>query len=697
MTVTATPTPKAASPGRWRRVLRRLLGPLLLCGLLLLFVLLTGVAWIAAHFNPQTQSRQLAEQIQARTGYRLSAAASPRLTFAPRLGLAWGPLLLEASADGATPGAPARRVATAQSLHLTLDAWALLGGDTQVRRVRIDGLNLWPAPDRRYALPVLELNIARMSTALPATPPGASSEGASNASYAATPSGTSAASSGTASSAAAQAADTTTDANPVPAPSHMLDLQATVLDATGQGLPLRLQGQIGLDLSRRTTTGQSGTTRGQQAAYRLQLQGSFDQTSILLDASRGSASPLLRFDLALGALDLDRYQARPLAQPSLQTAAWQAQTTLGTAATHAPRMPASTTVTDAAGPASLHAVTTLAAITPNAPGLAAGPGALLHWARDLGLDRQDVQGTLRVASLRFMNLRLSHLRLQAWAHDLPAPDNQGRKRRRIDLDPLTASLYDGGVHGALRIRLDGDAPAATSVAAKLDLRDVRIAPLLRDALALEGLEGRGNLALDLRSGGDTSAAFTRRLNGTVGLQLKDGSLGLNLSELLHAGLAQLGKFNPMGPRAQPQAATPGAGPGQEPTRWRTPFERMRASFQIDNGVARNQDLDIQAPALRIGGSGTAWLTEQRLDYTLRVTVAPAGLQPAPAEGGALALDSLQGLTVPVQLRGPFNDLQWRIAYADIAPTRQLRKRLRGWAQDSLDNLRNLMPRSKPKE
>lgn len=330
---------------------------------------------------------------------------------------------------------------------------------------------------------------------------------------------------------------------------------------------------------------------------------------------------------------------------------------------------------------------------------ASGTGALLRWVHDLGLDSLDLQGTLRVASLQFMNVKLSHLRLQAQVQDLPLQDSQGRKRRRIDVNPLAASLYDGGVHGSLRIHLDGDqptppraSPATTFFATKLDLRDVRIGALLRDALAIDWLDGRGNVALDLRSGGAAPGTFTRHLNGSVGLQLQDGSIGMNVADMVRAGLGRLGKMNATRPSVQP----PATGSTQDASRWRTSFDRLRASFQIEDGVARNQDLTLQAPSLRVGGGGTAWLAESRLDYTLRVTIAPATLQQNP-EREAQALDSLQGLTVPVQLLGAFDDIQWRIAYADIAATRQLRQRLRGWAQDSLDSLRGLLPRGKPKD
>ncbi|MFO6421707.1 AsmA family protein [Hylemonella sp. W303a] len=671
------PPPAAASSRRWPRLLRRLLGSLLMLGLVIVLVLMAGLAWIAARFDAQAQARQIAEHIHGQTGYQLMAAA-PKLTFAPRLGLAWGPLSLLSAGEAMSTGTPARSVATAQGMHMTLDPLALLRGTVQVRRLRIEGLNLWPAPDRRYALPTLELNLAPLAATGPNPTPGVNGL-TGPAPRNTTPPTRPATSSGN---------HAIADPRLAPPLTHALELHATVLDAASLSRPLQLQGQIGLEAPEAAT---HGTLSRPPRAFHMLLQGTWDQTTFVLDASRTEASAILRFDLNLGTLDLDHYQSHPLAQPLRPTAA-------------GPDGNSSTTdLPEASMPQAVGAPSADRAALANAsPGARARPPSavpLLRWVHDLGLDEVDLQGTLRVASLRFMNLQLQHLRLQAQAQDLPLQESQGRKRRRIDLNPLTASLYDGGVHGALRIHLDDEmpetpraSPATPFISAKLDLRDVRIGPLLRDGWGIDWLEGRGNMALDLRSGGTTPGAYARHLNGSVGLQLQDGSVGLNIAEVLRAGLGQVGSSNRAGRAAASPPPTP---PRTEAARspWRTQFERLRVSFQIEDGVARSQDLNLQAPPWRAAGTGTAWLAERRLDYTLRVTLAPAALQSG-ADTTLQSLDSLRGVTVPVQLRGPYEDLQWRIAYADIAPTRQLRQQLRGWAQDTLDALRGLLPPGK---
>lgn len=688
------PLPPAASPSRgWTRVLRKLLGALLMLGLALMLVLMAGLAWIAARFDPQTQARQLAEQIRSQTGYQLMAAA-PKLTVAPRLGLAWGPLSLQSPGEALGAGTPARSVATAQGMHLSLDLLDLLRGEVQVRRALIDGLHLWPAPDRHYVVPTLELKLAQLAVtglASAVGPNGLATPSSASSPVTASPTRAAALPTQTVQATGSAVADPRL----APPLTHALELHATVLDAAGQSRPLQLQGQVGLETPEALA---HGAASRQPRAFHVLLQGALDQTTFALDASRSDALAVLRFDLNLGTLDLDHYQAHPLAQPLPLTVANLADKSTPTA-----NNPPDTAMPHTEGmPAADRVVAPNT--NPGAPARASGTAPLLRWVHDLGLDELDLEGTLRVASLRFMNLQLSHLRLQAQAQDLPLQESQGRKRRRIDLNPLTASLYDGGVHGSLRIHLDDEAaetpralPATPYIATKLDLRDVRIGPLLRDGLGIHWLEGRGNIALDLRSGGTSPGAYTRHLNGSVGLQLQNGSIGLNIADVLRAGLGQLGTMSsarraatsplPTAPRNEAANAEAASSP------WRTPFERLRVSFQIEDGIARSQDLNLQAPPLRAGGAGTAWLAEQRLDYTFRVTLAPAALQ-SDQDTTLQSLDSLRGLTVPVTLQGPYDGLRWRIAYADIAPTRQLRLQLGGWAQDTLDTLRGRLPPAK---
>jgi AsmA protein len=100
----------------------------------------------------------------------------------------------------------------------------------------------------------------------------------------------------------------------------------------------------------------------------------------------------------------------------------------------------------------------------------------------------------------------------------------------------------------------------------------------------------------------------------------------------------------------------------------TKFTELNASFTIKNGVAHNQDLDAKAPLFRLGGAGDIDIGNSRLDYTAKASVVAT----TKGQGGA-DLSKLAGVTVPVKLVGPFDDIKYQVDYgaaaADIAKSR----------------------------
>jgi AsmA protein len=106
---------------------------------------------------------------------------------------------------------------------------------------------------------------------------------------------------------------------------------------------------------------------------------------------------------------------------------------------------------------------------------------------------------------------------------------------------------------------------------------------------------------------------------------------------------------------------------------KTDFSELSASFQIHDGLARNKDLDMKSPFLRLGGEGAIDVGKGRIDYVARATVAST----AKGQDGA-DLASLKGLTIPVRLTGPFETLDWKIEWSAIATqaaTKQIEDKL----------------------
>src|SRR5690606_36093005 len=106
----------------------------------------------------------------------------------------------------------------------------------------------------------------------------------------------------------------------------------------------------------------------------------------------------------------------------------------------------------------------------------------------------------------------------------------------------------------------------------------------------EVLEGTGELTLDVRTEGAGVAQLTSALSGTASLVLRDGAVrGINLARSLREARARLtGKGDEVQASRQTEE---------------TDFSEMSASFRIDQGVARNDDLSAKSPFLRVGGRG----------------------------------------------------------------------------------------------
>jgi AsmA protein len=263
----------------------------------------------------------------------------------------------------------------------------------------------------------------------------------------------------------------------------------------------------------------------------------------------------------------------------------------------------------------------------------AKPGAQQETPVDLSaLKGLNANGKLHVGALQVRGLKLADVRA-----DVKAANG------RADIAPHSASLYEGKVAGALSLQADGN-----RIALKEDLTGIAIGPLLRDVAQKDMLEGKGNIALDVNAAGATVEAMKKALAGTARVQLKDGAYkGFNLAEALRKAKAALG-----GSREEKSAAAETK---------QTDFSEMSASFTIKGGVAHNEDLDVKAPLFRVGGRGDVDIGNSRLDYTTKATVVGT----SKGQGGA-ELEQLSGLTVPVRLSGPFDDIKYDVQYGAVA-------------------------------
>ena len=245
------------------------------------------------------------------------------------------------------------------------------------------------------------------------------------------------------------------------------------------------------------------------------------------------------------------------------------------------------------------------------------------------LETLNMQGSLRLGTLKAANVKLAQVRL-----DLIAKDGQ------LNINPLSAQLYQGNMKGSLSINARGiNARGGRSVAVftlAQKLQGVSMAPLLKDLADVELLEGKGNVSASLNASGSTLSALKSTLAGSVTIDLADGAIrGFNLPDRIRDVQA----WGKGGVPASAKSVNK-----QE----KTEFSEFKASFNINNGIAHNEDLSVKSQLLRMTGNGDINLNNDSINYLAKATLAKT----LDGQGGSI--------TVPVHLSGPFDAIKYRL-------------------------------------
>lgn len=189
---------------------------------------------------------------------------------------------------------------------------------------------------------------------------------------------------------------------------------------------------------------------------------------------------------------------------------------------------------------------------------------------------------------------------------------------------------------------------ASRIAVKGAAQGVNVNALVRDVADKDWIEGSGRVDVDLDTAGRSVGEMKSRLKGSAALQVRDGAVkGINLAKTLRQAKSMLSAKQDTAQKAV-QAE-------------KTDFSELNASFAIADGVARNRDLEMKSPFLRLGGEGAIDIGRGRIDYLARTTVTGT----SKGQDGA-DLEQLKGLTVPVRLSGPFESLDWKVEWSAVA-------------------------------
>ncbi|NIX92337.1 AsmA family protein [Pseudomonas fulva] len=250
------------------------------------------------------------------------------------------------------------------------------------------------------------------------------------------------------------------------------------------------------------------------------------------------------------------------------------------------------------------------------------------WSTDklLPVDRLralDLQADLSFGSLTLDKLPIGNARLTA--------NGQGGL---LTLQTLRGDLYNGTFEakGTVDVR-----PAVPQLGVNARIQRVPVEHFIKtdDKDKTPPVKGLLTLSSDLTATGNSQKALVDTLNGTANFTINDGVLvNANLEQQLCQAIATLNRKSLSG----------------EPRGKDTPFQELRGSVVIRNGVASNPDLKVRIPGLTVNGHGDVDLRVLGMDYNVGVIV--EGDQRAMPDPACQVNERYVGVEVPLRCRGP---------------------------------------------
>ncbi len=262
---------------------------------------------------------------------------------------------------------------------------------------------------------------------------------------------------------------------------------------------------------------------------------------------------------------------------------------------------------------------------------ATGPAADVEIALPMELLRSlKIDGELSIGTLVAQGLSMQNLLLKVKAAN-----------GVIDLNPIKLDLYDGSFDGSVKINAQGEKPVY-SVHKKLSA--FHIGAFLKDFMQKDPVSGLANMEVDVTTQGDWLSQLKANLDGKVAVAIQDGAIsGFNLRAEIDQAKARLQGEKLANREVQ-----------------KTDFSALSLSGVINNGVFATDDLDLQAPLLRVGGAGTVDLVKESVDYLVNAKL--VGTTKGQGAGG---VNDLTGLLVPVKVTGSWLNPELDIQLDDI--------------------------------
>ncbi len=203
----------------------------------------------------------------------------------------------------------------------------------------------------------------------------------------------------------------------------------------------------------------------------------------------------------------------------------------------------------------------------------------------------------------------------------PAEMSNTLKDGRLETAIRDASLYGG--KASAKIILDG-AQETPILQLALDARDIRGERFFEEFAGVDWLAGNTGLKVSLSATGHNQQEMLSTLKGNFEISVSDGEItGLNIVDMISKVRS---------------AVSDGWGKGPENL---TSFDGAAASFLIEDGVARSEDVKVESSAFQVSGRGEVDLLRRALDFKF---------EPALVTGSG----QTTRLTVQVVVKGPWH-------------------------------------------
>ena len=229
------------------------------------------------------------------------------------------------------------------------------------------------------------------------------------------------------------------------------------------------------------------------------------------------------------------------------------------------------------------------------------------------------------------------------------------KDGNLQFSSSEAELFDGKFQSDLNLNTSSSNP---TMSFKFDMTNVQAKPVLTNFANFTKLSGTADADISVTSSGKSQKEIIRALNGSGKVMFRDGALEgidmVNIAKMIQSKLDNMG-----------------VGEGK------TDFVELGGTFTIVKGIATNNDLRMRGPLLQVTGGGNIDLPLKSVDY--RVT---------PVLTASSAADSASGISVPVDIKGPFSNIKVKPDYAAVIKNaiqnpEELKKTLKS-AEDSIE-------------